>query len=63
MGFVSNNKIIQKSISHFGGILGRSLGNTFGNYLNKGTNLVRGISVSRSSTLTIWYEHPLEIIL
>ena len=58
MGFVSINKLIQISISHSGGILGRSLGKTSRNSLTMGTDSTGGISESKSSALTIWYKHP-----
>ena len=63
MRFVSGSKSMPKSISHPRGIPGRSLGKTSGNSLTTGTDSVGGTSESRSWTLTLWYKHPLEIIL
>ena len=63
MGLVSNSKSIPKSISHLGGILGRSFRKTSRNFLTTGTNSMGGFSESQSLTLTIWYRHPFKIIL
>ena len=63
MRFISCNKSIPKSISHSGGIPGISLGKTSGKSLTTGTDFMGGISESKSWTHTMWYKHPLEIIL
>ena len=59
MVFLSGIKLMPKSISHLGGISGRSLGKTSRNSLTMGTDSMEGISESRSWTLTIWYIQPL----
>ena len=63
MGFVSGNKAIQKTISHSGGLAGKTLQKTSKNSLTTGTNLMGGISESKCWTLSLWYKHSLEIIL
>ena len=63
MGLVSSSNSIQKSIFHLGGIPGRYLGKTSGNSLTAGTYSMGGFSESKSLTFTMWYTHPLEIIL
>ena len=62
MGSLCTIKYIQKSISRLQGILGRSLGRTSENYLTMGIDST-GEILNQPLTLTIWYEHPLEIIL
>ena len=61
MGLVSGRKSIQKLISRSEGIVGKSLGKTYGNYLTMGTNSKGGFLESNSSTLTILYKHPFGI--
>ena len=63
MGFVSGNKSIPKLISRSGGIQGRSLEKTSRISLTTRTESMGEISESKSWNLTIWYQHPLEIIL
>ena len=53
MGLVSGRKSIQKLISRSEGIVGKSLGKTYGNYITMGTNSMGGFSESKSLTLTM----------
>ena len=60
MGFVTCSKSIQKSISCSGGISGISFGKSLENSQTMWTNLLEEF---RILNLTIWYKHPLLIIL
>ena len=63
MGFLSDNKSIQKYISCSGGLRGRSLRKSSRNSHKIQTDSMGQISESKSRTIVIWYKHHLEIIL